>query len=108
MKSAISLMPPGPAIIIGSDVPDVTPVEVERAFRLLGSNQAVFGPSPDGGYWLVGFKRVSAMPRGALKGVRWSSEHALADSRRSLKGMQIALADELSDVDEAADMNSAH
>ena len=108
MKRAISLMPPGPAIIIGSDVPDITPVEVERAFRLLGSNQAVFGPSPDGGYWLVGFKRVCSMPRGAFNGVRWSSEHALADSRRSLKGMRIALADELSDVDESADMNSAH
>ena len=46
------------------------------------------------------------MPSGAFKGVRWSSAHALADSGRSLKGLRIALADELSDVDEAADMNS--
>ena len=106
MKRAFRLLPPGPAIIIGSDVPDITPVEVERAFRLLGDHQAVFGPSPDGGYWLVGFKRVCAMPRGAFKGVRWSSAHALADSGRSLKGLRIALTDELSDVDEAADLNS--
>ena len=106
MKRAFRLLPPGPAIIIGSDVPDVTPGEIERAFRLLGGNQAVFGPSPDGGYWLVGFKRDCAVPSGAFKGVRWSSAHALADSRRSLKGLRIALADELSDVDEAADMNS--
>lgn len=107
MKRAFSLLPPGHAIIIGSDVPGITPVEVERAFRLLGDNHAVFGPSPDGGYWLVGFKRVCAMPSGAFKGVRWSSVHALADSRRSLKGLRIALADELGDVDEAADLNSA-
>ena len=107
MKRLLGGLPPGPAVIIGSDVPGITPFEIERAFRLLGKNQAVFGPSPDGGYWLVGFKRVCAMPSGAFKGVRWSSSHALADSKRSLKGLRIALTDELSDVDEAADLNSA-
>ena len=106
MKRVFGLLPPGPAIIIGSDVPEITPFEIERAFRLLGNNQAVFGPSPDGGFWLVGFQRICAMPIDAFRNVRWSSEHALADSVRSLKGKRIALADELSDVDEAEDLNS--
>ena len=46
--------------IIGSDSPDLPPEYISRAFQLLGEDQAdvVFGPAEDGGYYLVGMKRL--------------------------------------------------
>ena len=69
----------GPVIIIGTDIPAIAPRDIAEGFRALGSADAVFGPAPDGGYWLVGFKRSPAIPR-PFGDVRWSSTHALADT----------------------------
>jgi glycosyltransferase A (GT-A) superfamily protein (DUF2064 family) len=64
----------------------------------------VFGPAEDGGYWLVGLgPRRPARPFAA---VRWSTAHALADTRRNFHGRRIALLRSLSDVDTAADWAS--
>lgn len=97
-------MPCGPVCIIGGDIPDVRPAHIERAFRKLGDHDAVFGPATDGGYWLVGMKRVSAVPVGLFQNVRWSTEHALADSVKSLAGAKMGYCDQLSDVDSLEDL----
>jgi rSAM/selenodomain-associated transferase 1 len=97
-------LPPGPALIVGSDIPGITRRHVARAFALLGSAEAVLGPAPDGGYWLIGASRRRALPPGALQGVRWSTEHALADTLASLSPLRLGLADALADVDTAADL----
>ncbi len=92
--------PMGPVAIIGSDIPGITATHIRNAFTALGSNDAVFGPAPDGGYWMVGLRRFPRVPR-AFANVRWSSEHALADTRANLHGLRVALIDELHDVDDA-------
>lgn len=46
------------AIIIGSDIPDIHAGVVDRAIQLLDSNDVVIGPSQDGGYYLIGFKKL--------------------------------------------------
>lgn len=97
-------MPSGPVCIIGADIPGVTPAHIARAFAALGRSDAVFGPAPDGGYWLVGMRRSTRIPATLFRDVRWSSEHALADSIASLPDLRIALADTLADVDEPADL----
>lgn len=99
-------LPPGPACLIGGDIPGVTPAHIARAFQALGGQDAVFGPAPDGGYWLVGLARGTAQPGGLFEGVRWSSPHALADSIASLPGRRITLTDTLRDVDTAADLRA--
>ncbi len=104
MARMLRSMPPGPVCIIGGDIPGVTQAHVARAFRALGDHDAVFGPAPDGGYWLVGLKHAGAVPDGMFAGVRWSSPHALADSVASLRGRRVARVDELRDVDTAADL----
>lgn len=98
-------MPPGPVCVIGADIPGITAVHIVRAFKALGSHEAVFGPAPDGGYWLVGAKRASALPNTLFKGVRWSTKHALVDTMATLPGRRIALVDELRDVDTKADLD---
>jgi rSAM/selenodomain-associated transferase 1 len=97
-------LPPGPVVIVGSDIPDISRDRIARAFTRLGTADAVFGPSEDGGYWLVGLRR---RPRIAeiFGGVRWSGEHALADTLANAKrvGLSIATLETLSDVDTAED-----
>lgn len=99
-------LPPGPAIIIGADIPGVQTSHIAHAFKQLGSHDAVFGPATDGGFWLVGLKRTCATPPRLFQNVRWSSEHAMQDSIRSIPGLQIAIANELADVDTVEDLMS--
>ena len=54
MQRLFRRLPPGPAIIVGSDIPAIKASDIARAFRLLGNGDAVLGRAPDGGYWLVG------------------------------------------------------
>ena len=101
MARVFRALPPGPAAIVGSDIPGVAPAPVAAAFRRLGREDAVFGPAPDGGYWLIGLKRLTPVPFGFLEGVRWSSPHALADSCATLPGSwRISWARVLEDVDD--------
>ena len=97
-------LPPGPVCIIGSDIPGITRRHIARAFAALGPAEAVFGPAPDGGFWLVGMKRIARPPATLFRDVRWSSEHALSDTLATLPGLRVAMVDELNDVDEAADL----
>lgn len=96
--------PPGPVCIIGGDIPGINKQHLNAAFRALGSAEAVFGPAPDGGYWLVGLKRSAAVPAGIFHRVRWSTEHALADTEASLKGVRLAQIATLNDVDDVSDL----
>jgi len=101
MARVMALMPPGPVVIVGSDIPDVGSGDAAAAFRALGRHDAVFGPAADGGYWLVGMKRRPRF-RDPFTGVRWSTDHALADTLANLAGARVALLRELEDVDDGA------
>ena len=93
-------LPPGPAIIVGSDIPGLAPAHVARGFAALGRADMVLGPATDGGYWLIGLsQRARAID--PFRGVRWSSPWALADTMRGLPaGFRLARADCLADVDD--------
>ena len=91
----------GPAVLIGSDLPDLTRAQIAGAFRALGRADVVFGPAQDGGYWLVGKRGPIAMGP-VFAGVRWSTEHTLADTLANLPGhRRVALLETLEDVDDA-------
>jgi uncharacterized protein len=101
-------LPPGPVVVIGSDVPDIKPHHIHRAFAALERNNVVFGPADDGGYWLVGLRRRPVFPGrlrpGLFTRVRWSTEYALADTIARLDSRyRVAKIDVLSDVDTAED-----
>jgi uncharacterized protein len=102
MQRLFDSLPPGPAIIVGSDIPTIRPHHIAQAFRLLGGADAVFGPARDGGYWLVGLK-TSPRRLSPFKDVPWSSEHALAKTAANLRGRIVARAARLGDVDTAQD-----
>jgi len=100
MGRVFRTLPPGPVVIVGADIPEITAAHIQRAFRALGQADAVFGPARDGGYWLVGLRRGPALP-GIFDDVRWSTKHALADTLANLNGRRVALVDTLDDIDDA-------
>jgi len=106
MQRIMARMPPGPVVIIGTDVPRVAPAQVWRAFRLLGTHDAVLGAAADGGYWLVGLRRRPRLLQ-IFAHVRWSGPHALADTLANLAGHSVGFVATLADVDDADGFRAA-
>jgi len=101
MAECFRRLAPAPVVIAGGDIPEMTAAHVARAFRLLRAHDVVLGPSPDGGFWLVGLRRPALAPI-LFRDVRWSGPHALADVGANLPSrVKLALADALDDVDDA-------
>ncbi len=92
----------GPIIIIGTDIPEITPSHVDRAFRILRQKDAVIGPAGDGGYWLIGLRRAPRLLR-IFDNVDWSSSTTLDDTLENLKNFDVGFCETLNDVDELAD-----
>lgn len=102
MQRALDRGRRGRVAIVGCDIPDLEADDVAAAFRGLGRAQACFGPAEDGGYWLVALgPRRPAHP---FRRVRWSGEHALADTLANFKGRDVEFLRTLADVDEMADL----
>ncbi len=89
--------------VIGSDAPRLTRELVDEAFELLEGHDVVFGPSTDGGYYLVG---LSTMAEGIFQGVDWSTEHVLEQSLAKCEeaGLSAALLPSLTDIDNEEDL----
>lgn len=99
LSRVVRALPPGPVVILGADTPTVSRQDVAEAFAALGAHDAVFGPARDGGYWLIGLRRRlhQHLP---FSGVRWSTEHALADTISAMNGRAVALLRVQEDVDD--------
>lgn len=97
---------PGPIIIIGTDIPAIRRSHIAAAFQALSRGDAVLGPTPDGGYWLVGLKRSPRIVS-PFRDVRWSSEHAYSDTARNLAGLRLTRTTSLADVDDAEGWGAA-
>ncbi len=104
MERCLRALPPGDAVLLGSDIPGVARRHIRRAFAGLTHAPLVFGPAQDGGFWLVGVRRSPNLPKPLFPpGVRWSSPDTLGDVLQGLR-VPYRLADMLGDVDCAADL----
>ncbi|MDP6517501.1 MAG: TIGR04282 family arsenosugar biosynthesis glycosyltransferase [Alphaproteobacteria bacterium] len=102
MARPLRRLPPGPVVIVGSDIPDLDAGHVAAAFRALRRAEVVFGPASDGGYWLVGFRRRPALVV-PFDNVTWSSARALAETRANIgTRFRVATLETLADVDDGA------
>lgn len=91
---------------IGSDLPDLTSEVMEQGLKALESNDTVFGPSEDGGYYLIG---MNQMIPNIFIDKAWSTESLLTDTKKELKelGYSCALLEELNDVDTIEDLKNS-
>lgn len=105
LARAVRTMPAGPIVIIGADIPGIRAKDIASAFQALRGADAVFGPSGDGGYWLVGFSARARQTGAALafNDVRWSTALALADTRANLADFDVRDIGAKDDVDDGGD-----
>ena len=92
-------------LLVASDSPQLTVEVVEEAFRALDRHDLVFGPTHDGGYYLIGMRRAT-VPLDVLGGVPMSTETVLADlvGRAKRAGISVGWVETTFDVDEAEDL----
>lgn len=92
----------GQAILIGSDCPMLTPADLRRAARWLRSGyDAVLAPTEDGGYALIGGRRL---PKLVFEDIDWGGARVYADTVEKLKGYRWRALRRLWDVDRPEDL----
>lgn len=69
-------------VLIGCDCPPLSRADLEQAFDALARRDAVFSPTEDGGYALVGIAR--ALPR-AFTGIAWGTPGVMQATREALR-----------------------
>jgi len=87
------------AVIIGTDVPDISIDLIAHSFQLLDEKDFVLGPSHDGGYYLLGMKNLNFNP---FPGIKWSTETVLAQtiSRITENDFSFTKLEQLHDIDD--------
>ena len=86
-------------LLFGSDIPGLTCDIIKDGVEMLDSNDAILGPSTDGGYYLIGFKNFSGNDK---QSINLQPENI----RDSLKDKKLIFSElvQLSDIDYPADL----
>ncbi len=89
-------------VLIASDSPQLGVGVVERAFRELDRHDLVFGPTFDGGYYLIGIRGFRDVFGGVPMSVGTELEAVVAAAR--LAGLSVGRVETTFDVDEVEDL----
>jgi rSAM/selenodomain-associated transferase 1 len=87
-----------PAVILGADHPDLPERFLDLALEALAGSDLVLGPTPDGGYYLIG---LNLPVPGLLSGIAWSTPRVLAETEERARalGLRVERLPEWPDVD---------
>ncbi len=90
-------------IIIGTDCPEINKTILKNAFMKLNNLDVVIGPATDGGYYLLGMKKLYSC---LFQNMKWSTDAVLNDTIDLCNKHQLTyfLLPELTDVDEEKDL----
>ena len=97
----------GPAVLIGTDNPDLPSARITQALEMLchGSADVVIVPATDGGYVLIG---LVGDPHALFNGIRWSSPFTLLDTMdaASAAGLRLTVLSSWYDVDHVENLGT--
>lgn len=91
---------------VGSDLPDLNAEVMQKGLSSLHDSDSVFGPSDDGGYYLIGMnKHLSCI----FENKPWSTETLLTETKAELaeKGHSTTLLGVLNDIDTIEDLRAS-
>ncbi|MCB1841762.1 MAG: TIGR04282 family arsenosugar biosynthesis glycosyltransferase [Halioglobus sp.] len=90
-------------ILVGSDCPALDTAYLQAARAALEDVPVVIGPALDGGYVLIGARRIAA---GVFQGIRWGGDEVYARTLENLASAGLAARSlaPLADVDRPADL----
>ena len=91
-------------LLIGTDCPDLSVNLAEGALILLNSSDLVLGPADDGGYYLIGLRRV--IPQ-LFQEIPWGTEEVFRKTRQVAQAAKLSysLLPSLPDVDRPEDLS---
>jgi rSAM/selenodomain-associated transferase 2/rSAM/selenodomain-associated transferase 1 len=91
-------------VLVGTDIPGITPDLLWGAFEALGQVDMVVGPARDGGYYLIGLRQ--AYPQ-LFVGMPWGTDGVLERTRQVADGLglSVMLLETLEDVDRPEDLH---
>ncbi len=91
-------------VIIGIDCPDLNAQLLAEAFQTLRQHDLVLGPALDGGYYLIGLRRM--IPE-LFTGIRWSTAEVLQQTLNIAEKLELSIAKLpwLSDIDRPEDLS---
>jgi rSAM/selenodomain-associated transferase 1 len=94
-------------IALASDVPDLNVSVIKKAFHALQTVEAVIGPSPDGGYYLIGFQSTSFHST-IFDGISWSSDKVFSQTYTKFNnlGLDVKFLTPWRDVDTVTDLKT--
>jgi rSAM/selenodomain-associated transferase 1/rSAM/selenodomain-associated transferase 2 len=95
------------AIVLATDVPGISADIIDEAFRALDSCDTVLGPCPDGGYYLLGMKRLH---KELFTDIPWSTNEVLNKTLNVMRklGLTVSLLPALADIDTEEDLQRWH
>lgn len=90
-------------ILVGSDCPAIDSAYLRSAVEGLNHSDLVVGPAHDGGYVLIGARRIAG---GLFEGVEWGTAAVLAQTleRSAGLGYSVEVLDTLFDIDRPEDL----
>ena len=90
-------------IIVGSDCPGLNVEIIDSAFENLRLKEIIIGPAEDGGYYLLGIKKMYSS---LFRNKNWSTESVFLDTLLDIKklGLSYHTMPILNDVDEEKDI----
>ncbi|MGO2638152.1 MAG: TIGR04282 family arsenosugar biosynthesis glycosyltransferase [Enterococcus viikkiensis] len=91
-------------VLTGSDIPNLTAELITSAFDQM--SEVVLGPSPDGGYYLVGATEIVNLAPIFDAPITWGKSEVLTETLKLLRKYQVALLEPLEDMDHPADLQA--
>lgn len=90
-------------IVIGSDLPDLAPSQIQEACLNLEQADLILGPCQDGGYYLMGIKETYTF---IFEGIPWSTPNVLDCTLQKAEqaGLRVHLLESCRDIDNWNDM----
>ncbi|MCL6294058.1 TIGR04282 family arsenosugar biosynthesis glycosyltransferase [Jejuia spongiicola] len=93
-------------VLIGSDLPEINSSHIKNGLQALKTNNVVFGPAIDGGYYLVGMTKMYDF---IFDNKPWSQSNLLDVTSKELKqnNTSFALLNSLNDIDTFEDLEAS-
>lgn len=93
-------------VLIGTDVPEISSITIKNAFFELEKKDLVFGKTFDGGYYLVGMKK---MIKDVFEVKSYGHNHVFEDTLKKLENKyEIGYVNTLNDMDDKEDIKSLY
>ncbi|MBX9889139.1 MAG: TIGR04282 family arsenosugar biosynthesis glycosyltransferase [Flavobacteriaceae bacterium] len=90
-------------VIIGSDLIALESSDISSAISKLDDNDIVIGPAEDGGYYLLGMKKV---PENIFSNKEWGTDTVLKDTLIDIASLKYLLLEEKNDIDTYEDIKN--